>query len=74
MQNYPLQEQCLSTNDHDRDITRMRQRRQLPPHYLAFLIITFGLIGNRVYQTRKIAFFGKGALESGTALGIGEQH
>ena len=35
---------------------------------------TFGLVGNRVYQVRKIAFPRRGALESGTTVGIGELH
>ena len=74
MQNYPMHEQCVSTNDHDRGITSMRQRRQLPSRYMAFLIIIFGLVGNRVYQMRKIAFPRRSSLGSGTALGIGEHN
>ena len=74
MENYAMHKQCVSTNDHDRGITSMRQRRQLPPRYIAFLIITFVLVGNRVYQMRKIAFPRKRSFESGTALGIGEYH
>ena len=69
-----MHKQCISTKDHDRGITIMRQRRPFALHYLAFLIITFGLVGNKVYQTRKIAFPRKGAFESDTTLGIGEYH
>ena len=56
----------IQYNIYYRGVTSMRQRRQLPPHYLALLKITFGLASNRLFQPRKITFAWKPALSQGT--------